>query len=605
MATADSVKVKIQNLISKANETTGKSDTDLTSGVDSLIEGFGQGDGNLEALSVVENGNYLPSEGYDGFSEVQVDVQPDLQAKSVTENGTVYPDPGYDGLSEVTVNVPATVPEGYVKPEGTKEITSNGDYDVTEYESVSVNVPEQEPLLQEKTVTENGEVTADEGYDGLSKVTVNVESSGGGGSAVNGTLKQYIVDDGAVVNAGDFVSLVPRYGSGEFVSAVKYIGSCSISAQKKIVMYHDTNLSAVMAQIVSVDEEVVFSTPVEICKTSTETSVDYVYVIALTPNRLVATHYRTMRELILDGDTITFGAELESDYPIDDITQLNENLFAISYGYRGSDSKSAYVKVGTYKISDGEFVSVATKTIRSVTSNSSANYYYSNSSLDKLNDSYLIATGCIRKSSTDVAFGATVYAFTDEGLTSICSYTETMDYDSGETEQFMRVRRLTDTSAMFTCRIGDYCYAYYFTHNDASLGCIKQQLDSSVNTSEIIGIGENKALLVHNGTSFSILTVDTTSSAITLGSTVTTNYATFYGKTGLEPLGENSVLAFVNKGAGGFVTINIENDVITLVEDTYTERGTFVKPATSYFNDVGVAATSGSAGATVSVYVVG
>lgn len=45
MATADSVKAKIQGLIASANAKTGNTDADLTTAVNALIAGFGQGGG--------------------------------------------------------------------------------------------------------------------------------------------------------------------------------------------------------------------------------------------------------------------------------------------------------------------------------------------------------------------------------------------------------------------------------------------------------------------------------------------------------------------------------------------------------------------------------
>lgn len=74
-----------------------------------------------------------------------------------------------------------------------KTITANGEYDPEDdnadgYSGVTVTVPSSQPNLQSKTVTQNGTVTPDAGYDGLSSVVVNVQGGGGAKHVVNVTF---------------------------------------------------------------------------------------------------------------------------------------------------------------------------------------------------------------------------------------------------------------------------------------------------------------------------------------------------------------------------------------------------------------------------------
>lgn len=84
-----------------------------------------------------------------------------------------------------------------------KTITENGSYNADDgYDglgNVTVNV---NPTLQEKSVTENGDVTPDDGYYGLSKVIVNVENN----------------SDVEIIFVSSAVGIIPHYEKGTAIS---------------------------------------------------------------------------------------------------------------------------------------------------------------------------------------------------------------------------------------------------------------------------------------------------------------------------------------------------------------------------------------------------
>lgn len=103
------------------------------------------------SVDITANGTHNVS----GKASVNVNVsaQLKLQQKTVTptkSKQTVKPDSSYDGLSEVIVNA---IPDEYISPSGSLNITENGTYDIKAKANVVVNVESEKPTLNAPTIS--------------------------------------------------------------------------------------------------------------------------------------------------------------------------------------------------------------------------------------------------------------------------------------------------------------------------------------------------------------------------------------------------------------------------------------------------------------------
>ena len=89
---------------------------------------------------------------------------------TITENGKYNVADGVDGYAPVTVNVENKIPDGYIKPTGTVQITENGTVDVSAYANAEVSVPTGGGAanLVSLVVTENGAYRSAKNFNPLS-----------------------------------------------------------------------------------------------------------------------------------------------------------------------------------------------------------------------------------------------------------------------------------------------------------------------------------------------------------------------------------------------------------------------------------------------------
>lgn len=167
--------------------------------------------------------------GVTGTLEPQ--TAPKLQTKTVTPTKSqqnVSPDSGYDGLSGVTVNA---IPDNYVIPTGTVNITTNGTHDVSGKASVVVAVPSSQPTLNAPTIAINDK-------------TITITNSASNGNFVtkfkvfsNGTALTEAVIKGSTTTV-DLSTLLTEAGTYSITakaSAANFNDSAASSAVEYIV----------------------------------------------------------------------------------------------------------------------------------------------------------------------------------------------------------------------------------------------------------------------------------------------------------------------------------------------------------------------------------
>lgn len=120
------------------------------------------------------------------------------------------------GYDNVQIN---SIPDEYIIPNGTLDVSENGNVDVTNFKMARVGVYTP-PNLQDKsiTITKNGttNISAEEGYDGLSNVDVTVNVASSGGSSI--PKRQYFLPQHGVTN----LSNPPSYLSGTYTNRANH-----------------------------------------------------------------------------------------------------------------------------------------------------------------------------------------------------------------------------------------------------------------------------------------------------------------------------------------------------------------------------------------------
>jgi N-acetylneuraminic acid mutarotase len=251
-----------------------------------------------------------------------------------------------DGYSPITVNVP--IPEGYIKPEGEVEITENGPVDVTQYESVVVNVPSKEPKLDILEVTENGTYKASDASGDHISITFNqdhpelgVYVNGWKGLQIEANIPALSIVDG---NA----DITPLQSGWTYALTIGNDPTVNVNPTDENLMYACGAFGVAGLVTVGMDNLPIFafspSNIEEIALAGGATSEELTNVLAMYPPNTITLY--DLSSFSLPPYEITFTYETAGE-PIDGFSEVVVNVPAVGF-YTTEENESGGL---TYRFS--------------------------------------------------------------------------------------------------------------------------------------------------------------------------------------------------------------------------------------------------------------
>ena len=447
---------------------------------------------------------------------------------------------------------------------------------------------EYSTALQNITVLEDTEVSTE--FNSCFRVATNsvvakkftrLHTGACEASGINGIVREYKVNAGANVNAGDFVEFVTKYGNKQFSTGdAPYTSACKLDDSRVFVAYQDEKSGYGMGVLLNITDGIVsIGKPIRF----EDVGAFRISVCTVTSNKVFISYAREM----LSGSSLSTFMSIENDElkPEKRNPTGNNSQKAIATCAPSNDKALVLFNDGNdVNISiffTNEEIYAYTKTL----SNGYSSYGKSVATLSENKVLFVcslhtgVVCGVITISNTSVTFGPKV---TVSGIKQIDN---------------AKVVKLTENKAIViyggTARV--------LTIDNTTITFSGEYTLFNGEISSTVALSENKVLVsyvadnIPYGTS-QILTIN--GDDITIGESTVFDYNTLYSSD-IIAFSDNSALVVYNNGLGKYSSLSIDDTTITA--DGGVE-GTYVQPATSNLHNVGVAKTSGADGETVEVY---